>query len=164
VDEIMVAPEREALERMVDLQRAEVAGVLEGLDEDQARRRLVPSLTTPLGLVKHLTFVERVWFQLRFSARTRAELGLPETVAESFLLDPDETIASVLASHATACEESRRIAAGLSLDATVEHPRMGTLDLRWIYLHLVREIARHLGHGDILREQLLAETDTASES
>ena len=70
----------------------------------------------------------------------------------------------MLAAHAAACEESRRVAAGLSLDSTVEHPRMGTLDLRWIYLHLVREIARHLGHGDILKEQLLAVDGTTSES
>jgi uncharacterized protein DUF664 len=164
MDEVTITPERRALEQMVDLQRADVAGMLEGLDEEQARRRLVPSLTTPLGLVKHLTFVEQVWFQLRFSGRTRAEVGLPETVEESFLLEPDDTIASVLAAHAAACEESRRTAARLSLDTTVEHPRMGSLDLRWIYLHLVREIARHLGHGDILKEQLVAEAGTASEA
>jgi hypothetical protein len=157
------APDRTALEQMVDLQRAEVARMLEGLDDAQARRRLVPSLTTPLGLVKHLTFVERIWFEMRLSGRTRAECGLPDTVDESFLVDPDDTVASVLAAHAAACEESRRVAAGLSLATTVEHPQMGTLDLRWIYLHLVREIARHLGHGDILQEQLLAEAG-ASES
>jgi hypothetical protein len=166
MDPVTVAPERPALEQMVDLQRAEVARMLEGLDEEQARRRLVPSLTTPMGLVKHLTFVERIWFEMRLSGRTRAELGLPEEVDESFLLHPDDTVASVLTAHADACVESRRVAAELGLDTTVEHPRMGTLDLRWIYLHLVREIARHLGHGDILREQLLAQKESteASES
>jgi hypothetical protein len=164
MDEVTVAPERPALEQMVDLQRTEVARMLEGLDEEQARRRLVPSLTTPLGLVKHLTFVERIWFQMRLSGRTRAECGLPDTVDESFLVEPEDTIASVLAAHAAACAESRRVAAGLSLETTVEHPQMGTLDLRWIYLHLVREIARHVGQGDILQEQLVAEADAASES
>jgi hypothetical protein len=162
MDEVTVAPERPALEQMVDLQRAEVAGLLAGLDEEQARRRLVPSLTTPLGLVKHLTFVERVWFEMRLSGRTRAECGLPDTVDESFVIEPDDTIASVLAAHAAACEESRRVAAGLSLETTAEHPQMGVLDLRWIHLHLVREIARHLGQGDILREQLVAASETAT--
>jgi Protein of unknown function (DUF664) len=164
MDEVKVAPERPALEQMVDLQRAEVGRMLEGLDEEQARRRLVPSLTTPLGLVKHLTFVERIWFEMRLSGRTRAECGLPETVDESFLVDPADTVASVLAAHAAACEASRRVAADLSLETTVEHPSMGTVDLRWIYLHLVREIARHVGHGDILQEQLIAEADAESES
>jgi hypothetical protein len=159
-----VAPDRQALEQMVDVQRAEVARMLEGLDEEQARRRLVPSLTTPLGLVRHLTFVERIWFEMRLSGRTRAECGLPETVDESFLVEPEDTITSVLAAHSAACDESRRVAADLSLDTTVEHPRLGTVDLRWIYLHLVREIARHLGHGDILQEQLIAEADAPSES
>jgi hypothetical protein len=136
--------------------------MLEGLDEEQARRRLVPSLTTPLGLVKHLAFVERIWFEMRLGGRTRAECGLPETIDESFLVEPDDTVASVLAAHAAACEVSRRVAADLSLQTTAEHPVMGTLDLRWIYLHMVREIARHLGQGDILKEQLLATPDSES--
>ncbi len=57
--ETFVAGERATLEPMLDVQREEVARLLSGLDETGARERLVPSLTTPLGLVKHATFVER---------------------------------------------------------------------------------------------------------
>ena len=100
---------------------------------------------------------------MRLSGRTRRSRPAGD-VDESFLVDPDDTVASVLAAHADACAASRRVAADLSLDTTVEHPRMGTLDLRWIYLHLVREIARHLGHGDILREQLSPKEPTERQS
>ena len=152
-----VAAERPALEQMVDLQRAEVAQVLEGLDEEQARRRLVPSLTTLMGLVRHLTFVERIWFEMRLSGRTRAELGLPEEVDDSFLVDPDDTVASVLAAHADACAESRRVAAGLSLDTTVEHPGWAPSTCAGSTCTSCVRSPDTWRHGDILREQLLAD-------
>jgi hypothetical protein len=49
--------------------------------------------------------------------------------------------------------DSRRAAAGLSLDDRVPHPRLGQVSLRWIYVHMIEESARHAGHADILREQ-----------
>jgi hypothetical protein len=152
-----VADERQVLESCVDVNRAALAGLLEGLTEEEARRRLVPSLTTLLGLVKHAAFVERVWFQVYLSERSRAEVGVPATVDESFTLTADDTVASVLADHRRACEESRAVAAGFPLDHQVRHRHFGMLSLRWIHAHLVQELARHAGHGDILREQVLAD-------
>jgi Protein of unknown function (DUF664) len=35
--------------------------------------------------------------------------------------------------------------------------RRGALPLRWVYLHVLRELAQHCGHAGILREQLLNE-------
>lgn len=60
----------------IDQHRAMIATSLDGLSEAEARRRLVPSTTTLLGLVKHATFVERVWFEEARTGRSRAELGL----------------------------------------------------------------------------------------
>jgi hypothetical protein len=54
------------------------------------------------------------------------------------------------------CAEAREIAAAYALDDLVEHNRRGPLTLRWLYLHMIEEIARHAGHADILREQILA--------
>ncbi|MEN8672150.1 DinB family protein [Nocardioides sp.] len=153
------ADERTLLESRLDQQRSEIAAILERLDETQARSRLVPSLTTPLGLVKHATFVERVWLHSRVAGIPRGDLGLPDTVDESFLLEADDTVASVLVDYRSACKRSRRIAAEHDLDEEfVWHDR--SVSLRFVYGHLIAELARHAGHGDILVELLRAARDS----
>ena len=152
----LIGSEREQLEAFLDDNRSELAATLDGLTEEQARRSLVPSLTTVLGLVKHATFVERVWFQVSLLGRTRAELGIPEDSDESFRLAADDSVASIALDFAAACDESRAAAAGYGLDDLVLHNRRGPLTLRWVYVHMVEELARHAGHADILREQILA--------
>lgn len=153
--EIYTAGERTVLEGLVDVQRAEIQGLLEGLTEEAARRRLVPSLTTPLSLVTHATFVEQVWFHHRVAGVPREALGLPDTVDESFVLSPEDTIDSVRTAYVAACERSRTIAAEHSLDEQFAWHH-GPVSLRYVYGHLIAELARHAGHGDILREQLRA--------
>lgn len=148
--------ERPLLERFLDEARAEVVATLANLTEEQSRRRLVPSLTTPIGLVKHLTFVEKVWFQVVLGGLTRVELGLPTEVDPTFLPADDDTVDSVLADYEQACAWSRETAAAYGLDHLAEHHRLGVVSLRWIHLHMLREISRHAGHADILREQVLA--------
>jgi len=155
-DDVLVAGERETLQALVDDQRAALAGLLDGMSEDEARRSLVPSRTTLASLVKHCTFVEKVWFQVGLAGRTRAELGLPDDVDDSFVLDDADTVGSLLAAYAEACAESNRIAAQHTLDDHLLHNRRSPLTLRWVYAHMIRELARHAGHGDILREQILA--------
>jgi uncharacterized damage-inducible protein DinB len=149
------ADERALLEGMVDTQRDEINAILEDLDDEEARRRLVPSLTTPLALVKHATFVEKVWFHARVAGVPRKEIGLPDTVDESFLLDPDDTVESVRTAHGAACERSREIAARHELDDEFDW-HGNPVSLRFIYAHMIQELARHAGHGDILVEQIRA--------
>jgi len=144
------------LETFLDEHRAALRGCLNDLTEEQARRRLVPSMTTLLGLVKHATFAERIWFGEAISGRTRQEMGLPPRAADAFLLSDEDTIESVRSAHDDACTASRRATAGLGLDDVVHGHRMGPLPLRWIYLHALREFAQHCGHADILREQILS--------
>lgn len=148
--------ERAQLEAFVHDQREQIALLLDGLDDEQARRRLVPSLTTLGGIVKHCAFVERVWFQVGLLGRSRSEVGLPEDIDESFVLTDDDTVASLVADYRAAWAESLAAAAPYRLDDLVEHNRRSPMTLRWVELHLVRELARHAGHGDILREQILA--------
>lgn len=150
-------PVRAQLETFIDEHRDRLNGCLDGLTEEQARRSLVPSRTTLLGLVKHATFVEKVWFDEAITCRPRTEIGIPATPDESFILDGEDTIASVRRAHREACEASRRATAALDLDDLLHGNRRGPLPLRWVYLHVLRELAQHCGHADILREQLLAE-------
>ncbi len=156
-EDVINRPAREQLEVFIDEHRAALHGCLDGLTEEQARRSLVPSRTTLLGLVKHLTFVEKVWFDEAVTGRSRAEIGIPATPDESFVLDDGDTIASVQRAYLDACAASRRATAPLGLDDLVHGNRRGPLPLRWVYLHFLREIAQHCGHADILREQILRE-------
>ena len=147
---------RAQLDGFVDHHRQGLHDCLDGLTEEEARRSLVPSLTTLLGLVKHATFVEQVWFDEALTGRSRAEIGIPATVDESFTLADTDTIASVQARYAEACAASRVAAASYDLDDVVTGNRRGPLPMRWILLHMLRELAQHCGHADILREQVLA--------
>ncbi|GAB1688752.1 DinB family protein [Krasilnikovia sp. M28-CT-15] len=148
-------PLRAQWEVFLDEHRGALHDCLTGLTEEQARRRLVPSRTTLLGLVKHATFVEQVWFEEAITCRSRTEIGIPATPDESFILDDGDTIASVQRAHREACAASRRRTSELGLDDLLRGNRRGPLPLRWVYLHVLRELAQHCGHADILREQLL---------
>ena len=155
-EDVLDQPARAQFEAFLDEHRSEINGCLDGLTEEQARRSLVPSATTLLGLVKHATFVEKVWFDEAVTCRSRAEIGIPAGPAESFVLHDEDTIASVQHAHREACQASRRATSSLGLDDIVRGNRRGPLPLRWIYLHMLRELAQHCGHADILREQILS--------
>ena len=150
-----VGTERGVLEQQLDRQRKAIVKLLDQVDETEARERLVPSLTTVLGLVTHATFVEEVWLHGCVGGARRTDLGIPRTVEESFVLADDDTIESVQARYLAACERSRMIAADHGLDEEFS-TRHGIVSLRWILAHLIQELARHAGHGDILVEQLVA--------
>ena len=149
-------PLKVQLETFLDEHRAALSACLDGLTEEQARRSLVPSRTTLLGLVKHATYAERVWFGEAITGRPRAEMGLPPSAADAFILTGGDTSESVRRGHGEACQASRRATAGLGLDDVLRGHRFGPLPLRWVYLHALREFAQHCGHADILREQILS--------
>jgi Protein of unknown function (DUF664) len=156
-EDVIDQPTRTQFEVFIDEHRSELNRCLGGLTEEQARRSLVPSRTTLLGLVKHATFVEKVWFDEAVSCRSRTEIGIPATPDESFILQDDDTIATIQQAHREACESSRRATASLRLEDMVLGNRRGPLPLHWVYLHVLRELAQHCGHADILREQILRE-------
>src|SRR5437764_3721465 len=156
-EDVIDQPARIQFEVFLDEHRSELNRCLDGLNEEQARRSLVPSRTTLLGLVKHATFVEKVWFDEAVTGRSRAEIGIPATPDESFILSDDDTIATIQQAHREACESSRRMTSSLQLEDMVHGNRRGPLPLRWVYLHVLRELAQHCGHADILREQIINE-------
>ena len=155
-EDVIDQPARAQFEAFLDEHRRDLNSCLDGLTEEQARRSLVPSATTLLGLVKHATFVEKVWFDEAVTCRSRAEIGIPATPGESFVLQDSDTIATVQQAHREACQAARRATSSLGLDDIVRGNRRGPLPLRWAYLHVLRELAQHCGHADILREQILS--------
>ena len=154
-EDVIDQPLRAQFEVFLDEHRVALNRCLDGLTEEQARRSLVPSRTTLLGLVKHATFVEKVWFDEAVTCRSRAEIGIPATPDDSFILDHNDTIATIQRAHREACESSRRATSSLGLDDMIHGNRRGPLPLRWVYLHALRELAQHCGHADSLREQLM---------
>lgn len=144
------------IQMFIDEHRQILMTCLDGLSESEARAKLVDSKTTLLGLVKHATFVERVWFGEVATGTSRSDLGLVATPDESFVLEAADTIESIQHSYARAIEESRQVIKGKTGDDIFPGNRRGPLPVRWVLLHMLRELAQHCGHADILREQILA--------
>jgi uncharacterized damage-inducible protein DinB len=145
--------ERATLESFLNDYRDIVVRKVAGLSDSDARRRLVTSQTTVGGLIKHLRWVEYGWF--RQLLRDRAgDNRRPHERSWEFEFLPGESLTTLVNEYRQQCEESRQIAAQYQLDHAVPHDRLGTLSLRWIYVHMIEETARHTGQLDILREQL----------
>jgi len=100
--------------------------------------RLVPSLTTLLGLVKHATFVEHVWFHSRVAGVPRADLGLPDTIDETFILSRGDTVHTVGQAYLAACQHSRQVAEAHALDEQFPW-HQGPVSLRFVYAHMIAE-------------------------
>ncbi|GAA5052217.1 DinB family protein [Nocardia callitridis] len=155
--DVLLDDERVQLEAFIEEYRGAIEATLDGLTEEQARRRLVPSATTLLGLLKHVTWMQRVWFEVCVGGKSLAEFGSVQTPDDTFRLADDDTIASITAEYREACATARAAVADLSLDAVVTGHRAGPRTLRWVYLQVLRELSHHCGHADILREQVLAD-------
>ena len=142
--------ERTALSGALDWYRAVVVGKLADLSTVEAKQVSTPTGMHLLGIVKHLGWVEELWFEHRFLGGPEPEVGH----AESFALHPSDTLEAVITRYRAACDRSREIVEVAELDrpAAVTHPVSGTVTLRWILVHMIEETARHAGHADILRE------------
>jgi uncharacterized damage-inducible protein DinB len=146
--------ERQVLEAFLDFHRQVLVSKLDGISESEARHRRVPSKTTLAGLIKHMIGVERGWFQEVLGGRNPDDIG-PNVGGGDESWDPaeNETVSSLITEYDQTCEQSRQTAARFALDDAVPEPDMGQVSLRWIYVHMIEETARHVGHADILREQ-----------
>lgn len=143
------AREKDTLAFFLDYLRECMVAKAEGLDDEALRRSTVPSGTSLLWLLKHLTMAEVLWFQHVFDG---ADVEVPESD-----LEVGDTPESVVAGYQTACRRNNEIVDACDdLDQLAE--RSGTrpvhLSMRWILVHMIEETARHAGHADILREQI----------
>ena len=151
--EQQVFGERATLEAFLDDYRDIAVRKVSGLSDADARRTLVTSPTTVGGLIKHLRWAEYGWFEQLLQERDNDNRRTHERSWEFEFL-PQESLPTLLAEYQSQCDESRRIAAQYPLDHVVPHRRFATVSLRWIYVHMIEETARHTGQLDILREQL----------
>jgi hypothetical protein len=143
-----IADERSQIIGYLDLQRDVIVRKLDGLTEEQARWRPVPTANSLLNLLVHLTGVERNWFQSVIAGQN-VERDRDAELAE---LPPDVTIASAVAAYRETWARSNEILRGIGSDEPCRGEGMEQLNVRWVFLHMLEEIARHAGHADITRE------------
>ncbi len=144
------ADERTTLEQFLDFQRETLLEKCMDLSGEQlATRSVPPSDMSLLGLVRHLAKVERWWFRMQMCG-----LRLPPIYQNDFdgVLGQDweDDLAAYLAEVAAARDAVR----DSPLDALAQGKHAQGISLRWIYLHMIAEYARHLGHADLLRERV----------
>ena len=153
-----VADERTSLDGWLDYHRATLLLKCTGLSAtDLARRAVEPSTLSLLGLVRHMAEVERSWFQRRVAGRDLPFLYCDvESNPDGDFDDVDTADAETdLATFLAEVDAARAVTAGRSLDETFFHARHERhMDLRWVYVHMIEEYARHNGHADLLRERI----------
>jgi uncharacterized damage-inducible protein DinB len=152
-----IADERTSLDAWLDFHRDTLRQKCAGLTAEQLKLRAVePSTLSLLGLVRHMSEVERAWFRRRFAGQPLEWVHCSDEGPDADL-DDVET-ADAAADFATFDEEirlAREAAAGHSLEETFFHTRDKVdMDLRWVYVHMIEEYARHNGHADLLRERI----------
>lgn len=148
-----VLDERATLESFLDDYRDIVVRKVSGLSDTDGRRRLVRSATTAGGLIKHLRWAEYGWFDQLLQEHSDDNRRAHDRSWEFEFL-AEEALPTLITEYQAQCEQSRHIAARYPLDHPVPHRRIGQVSLRWIYVHMIEETARHTGQLDILREQL----------
>ena len=154
------APERDMLLAWLEYHRATLAIKCEGLTPDGMRHPAVPpSPLTLLGLIRHMTEVERSWFRRRMAGEAAPPLYYSDDNPDGDFDDAGsaDAVEGMARWHAE-CEHSRKVVAG---SASLDDMQRGEtvagrepVSLRWVLIHMIEEYARHNGHADLLRERI----------
>jgi hypothetical protein len=158
----MISPttvsEKTRLLDTLQAQREHVLGILDGLDEDAARRVVAPSGWSVIQLVQHLTRDdERFWFAA-VVAGDGAAIEATFAAGDAWQVDPELTLTAALAAYRAEIERSNALLATTELDAALSWWPDGLFgdwrldDVRHVVLHVITETATHAGHLDLVRE------------
>ncbi|MFC9735560.1 DinB family protein [Streptomyces roseolus] len=158
VDPSTTADERQALEQWLDYHRATLAAKCAGLTDEQVRTASAPpSDLSLLGLVRHMAEVERGWFRRVLAGEEAPWLYATEKDFDRDLhVTPEDGYAEAYATWQDEIAHAREVAAERALDdlGAGVHRSGELFNLRWIYLHMIEEYARHNGHADLIRERI----------
>jgi hypothetical protein len=151
-------PDAKAVLRgFLDRHRAALVRAVTGLADQQATSVRMPSGTTLVGIVSHVAWMERWWFEATFAG---VDVTFPWTDDDpdaDWRPGPSEDVAAVVERYRAAVQRSNEIIETSALDDPARGPDLppfpiGTQDLRWIITHMIEETAQHVGHAEILRE------------
>ena len=168
-----VSTEREAISTYLRQQHDAIRFAAYGLTDEQAHQVSSRSAISIANLVKHVTHTERTWMERAWAGVVRAadwshgETGRSPGSAKQYGDDWDadgETIEDLLAAFDEVARDTEAAALdeSLDLDQPVPVPRdapwfpqdIESWSVRWVYFHLIEELARHAGHADIVREHV----------
>ena len=150
--------ERAMLDQWLDYHRATLLQKCAGLNDEQLRTASCPpSNLTLLGLVRHLTDVERGWFLRGVARRTLQQVPPMYYSAE----DPEGDIENldsistqaVFDAYDEAMSDIRAAIPDVDLGQTFNNGG-APCSFRWVYTHMIEEYARHNGHADLLRQAI----------
>ncbi|MEU8241722.1 DinB family protein [Actinoplanes missouriensis] len=155
VDEPTTGDERAMLQGWLDWHRQTLLSKCAGLTAEQLKvASAEPSNLTLLGLVRHMTEVERSWFRQRAAGQDVPDLySSPDNPDGDFDDVAQADAEADLAAFRAELELADAAAAGLSLDSEFTG-RRNQISVRWVYLHMIEEYARHNGHADLIRERI----------
>ena len=145
--------ERAVLLGYLTYHRVVLARKVEGLRDEQARLTACPPSTlTLLGLIRHMTDVERWWFRRVLLAEDIPALFDDD---EEWRVPADATIAESVAAYWSEIEtiDGHLVTASMD-DRNLGDPDPGQHTLRRTIVHMIEEYARHCGHADLIREAI----------
>lgn len=163
-----IADERAGLKEYVKAQQHAFHAIAFGLSDEQARSTPSASALSIGGLIKHVTHCQRGWME-----RVAAAPDLPRTdtrpmddqaaeYEDEFIMREDETLVDVLGAFDHQNAETLHLVETADLGAAVPIPQdvpwfpkdVPAWSVRWVFFHMIEELARHAGHGDVIRETI----------
>jgi hypothetical protein len=163
-----IADERAGLKEYVAAQQYAFHAIVFGLTDEQARSTPSASAMSLGGLIKHVTFCQQGWMERVAAAPelherdTRPMDQQSADYADEFVMRDDETLAEILARFDEQNAETIRLIEISDLAAAVPVPPdvpwfpkdVPAWSVRWVIFHMIEELARHAGQGDIIRETI----------
>ncbi|MGB3304779.1 MAG: DinB family protein [Thermomicrobiales bacterium] len=133
---------------------------IDGLTDEELRRPHDPSGLTLLGLVKHLTDVERSWFREVVAGEDLSALWDDSDPQRYWRIEPHETTAEIIAGYSAEVAAANALLDEIGMDEPVHAARAEDtgMTVRWVVLHMIEETARHNGHADLIREAIDGQT------
>ncbi|MEH3132063.1 MAG: DinB family protein [Mycolicibacterium neoaurum] len=163
-----VADERAGLKEYVAAQQYAFRAIAYGLTDEQARSTPSVSALSIGGLIKHVTSCQKGWMERVAAAPElppaddRPMEELQQEYTEQFVMGEDESLAGILAAFDDQNAETIRLIETADLAAAVPVPQevpwfpkdVAAWSVRWVIFHMIEELARHAGQGDIIRESI----------
>lgn len=151
--------EKADIARMLADQRKNFLYTVTGITDEQARERTTVSELTLGGLLNHVVSNERSWMKIIADRDETAEFDMSRMGTE-YVMGPDQTVAGLLAEFEQVAADTEAVLGSLNLDDQIPlptapwAPERAWQSARFTLLHILREIAQHAGHADIIRESL----------